>query len=133
MMELGIVMKATLINPDIGDMELDESGDVVTRSTLAAETAQRIFVGLQFFLGEWFMDLNEGVPYYERLLTKGPSDRVVRAIFSSIIEGTEGVAKLTQFSYAIRPDRTAQVFFTCVLVDGTTLNSRDFAPFLVEA
>lgn len=124
-------MKSTVTNPDVGDLMLGDDGDEVVLTQLDQEVAQRLFVGLQFFRGEWFMDGEEGVPYFQRILVKNPGDRVIRAIFSQVILLTEGVDRLLTFSYDINPQRQMSLRFSCLLKDGTVFRSTDYAQFLI--
>lgn len=130
-MELGVTMVATLKNPDLGDFMLGDDDDEVVLEALDQEVAQRLFVALQFFRGEWFLDEEEGAPFFERILVKNPGDRVIRSIFSQIIENTEGVEKLTYFTYSIDRERRMSVVFKCLLVDGTLFKSTEYARFVV--
>lgn len=130
-MELGVTMKSTLLNPDVGDLQLGTDGNIVVLTALDQEVAQRLFVGLQFFKSEYFMDSEEGMPYFQRLLVKNPGDRVIRAIFAQAILGTEGVDQLLSFSYDINKLRQLQIRFVCLLKDGTTFRSTDYAQFVI--
>lgn len=42
--------------------------------------AQELTVRLRWWLGEWFLDQRQGVPYLQRILRKGVSAQTVRAI-----------------------------------------------------
>jgi len=133
-MELACVVKETLANPDMGDLMLDESGTgkAVIHTTLALEVAQRIHVRLRFFKGEWFLNLEEGTPWYEELLKKGASDRTIRSIFGQVIGKCPGVDEMTSLSYSLnKATRQLSLRFTCRLDDGTTLKSADFGTFQV--
>lgn len=130
-MELAVTMTATVTNPTPGDLLLSDAGDEVLLTDLASEVAQRLFVALQFFKGEWFLDQNEGVPYFQRILKKNPGDRVIRSIFSQVITRTEGVSRLLSFRYTIGRDRHMSIVFKALLEDGTTFSSTDYAQFLV--
>jgi hypothetical protein len=131
-MELACVTTTDLNNPDVGDLRLSDLGDIVLLTALAAEVSQRLTVRLNFFRGEWFLDQREGTPYYETILVKSPSDRIIRAVFGQVIRGTEGVAALEKFSYVINSrTRSLSINFQAKLVDGSTLRSTDFQPFVV--
>lgn len=130
-MELAVCIKPDIVNPDIGDFQLGLDGDEVVLSTLAQEVAQRLFVAFNFFLGEWFLNLDEGTPYFQHILVKGPKDRVIRSIFAQVITGTEGVDQLTKFSYEISRQRVMTVRFECTLEDATTFRSTDFGEFVI--
>ncbi len=131
-MEVGVVIKADINNPDLGDMRLDERGDAVVLTTLADEVAQRLFVRFNFFLGEWFLDLTQGTPYFDTIMVKGPTDRIIRTVLGNVIKTTEGVQELTKFSYAISRDRRMTLNFECKLVDGTIFRTTEYAPFVVD-
>lgn len=133
-MELACVTKITIANPDLGDLMLDEAGTgfEVVHTTLAAEVAQRIHVRLKFFKGEWFLDLEEGTPWYEELLKKGVDDATVRSIFGQVIGGCPGVAELSSLTYSLnKTTRMLALRFVARLDDGTTLRSADFGEFKV--
>jgi hypothetical protein len=71
-MEFACTTVASIVNPDVGDLALSDLGDAFIRTTLADEFAQRLRVRLSFFKGEWFLNLDEGMPYYQLILVKGP-------------------------------------------------------------
>ena len=52
------------------DLVLD--GYVLQITEGLTATAQRLKVRLKLFLGEWFLGINDGVPYYEDILVKNP-------------------------------------------------------------
>jgi len=60
-----------VLSTDPIDLLLDSSGDLVVDTDAhfasgIAAIAQGIRIALQMFKGEWFLDLDEGVPYLER-------------------------------------------------------------------
>jgi hypothetical protein len=130
-MEPAICIKADDINPDEGDLLLSETGDFVFHTVLGNEVAQRLRVRFEFWRGEWFLDLDAGTPFFEHILKKGPSDAIIRSIFSQVILGTEGVDALTKFAYSVSRTREMTVTFEARLKDATTFRSRDYAPFVV--
>lgn len=132
-MERAITMKATQMNPVVGDRMLDETGsEAVLLTDLGAETAQRIFVQLQFLKGEWPLDLDLGSPYYKDIFRKGTQDRVIRAVFGAIITSAEGVDRMLKFSYSITANRGLELTFSCLLKDGSVFRSQDYGPFIVN-
>lgn len=60
-----------MLSTDPIDLLLDSTGDLVVTSDLQWSTgvsgiSQGIRIALQLFKGEWFLDLDEGIPYLER-------------------------------------------------------------------
>ncbi len=131
-MEFACVQKATVENPDIGDMLLDNAGHEVVLTAMADEVAQRLFVRLNYFRGEWFLNLLEGTPYYEHILIKAPSDRAVRTVFSSVIRQTEGVAELLSLTYSINRQRRLNLSFAVRCADGSVVKINDYPVFVVD-
>lgn len=131
-MELGVTSAVSLTNPDIGDLALTDAGHEVVVTELAAEVEQRLRVRLNFFRGEWFLNLDAGTPYFQAILVKDPKDRVVRAVFNDLITQTPGVAELLSFSYSISRLRQMSVTFKCSLDDGTVFTTTSFPPFVIQ-
>lgn len=59
---------------------------------------QRVKQALLLFKGEWFLDIDLGVPYYSDILGQKNSIDAVRSIFISEIRNVEGVKDLTEFN-----------------------------------
>lgn len=129
-MELAVTLTATAENPDVGDLYLDAAGQHVMRTSLADEVAQRLTARLSFWRGEWFLDTRQGTPYLDSILVKGPRDPVLRSVFTQILLETEGVESVTELEFSLE-GRNLDVRFAVRLRDGTTLNSRDYPPFIV--
>ena len=119
-------------NPNINDLYLDATGNIVLETDEVQATLQRIRVGLQFFLGEWFVDLREGVPYYRDILIKNPSKLTVQAIIRNVIENTTGVQSLEALRYDLdRANRRLDLAFEAVLDIGEVITV-GFGEFIVE-
>ena len=132
-MEVGVTVVTDLINPVPGDLRLGEDGDIVMVSTLIDEVIQRLTVRFEFGQGEWFMDLNQGTPWFQSIFGKGKRDALIRAVFTDIIEGTEGISRVLSIDYTLnKPTRELTLRFKALLTDGTTFNSEDFRPFVVS-
>lgn len=123
-------------NPVEGDIYLQNGSYVVigdTPETFAEAVAQTIRNRLLFIKGEWFLDTTEGVPYFDDIWVVNPDLSLIRAIFKKVIRETDGVADVIDLDLALdRETRELTVNFEARLVDGTTLVSKDFAPFVVR-
>jgi len=56
----------------------------------------RIVSRLKFFKAEWFLDLRQGVPYFEAVFVKNPDLSLVQSIFRRAILGTPGVQTIAR-------------------------------------
>lgn len=78
------------------------AGNLVLCRDVRAIT-QHVEARLRFFLGEWFLDLREGVPYWEEVFVKNPDVSVVRTLLSRVITETPGVVDLTTAEFRFDP------------------------------
>lgn len=126
---------ATAENPVVGDLYLRNGSYVVigdTAATFPEAVAQTYRNSVAFFKGEWFLDTREGTPYHEQILVENPDISLIREIFKSILGLTEGVASVERMELTRLPDRLLDVQYAAQLVDGQTLDSRDFTPLIVR-
>lgn len=111
-----------------GDIELT-NGKVVFISG-AQHTRQKLASRFKFFLGEYFLDLRQGVPYYRDILVKNPDLNVIKSIFRKVILTTKGVESLTSYEmYFDEPNRRLTFSFEAQASTGPIIvgpNDRDF-------
>lgn len=88
----------------------------------------------QMFLGEWFLDTREGVPYYRDILIKNPDEAVVRSIFRQVILDTQDIDSVRSLTIQIDgATRTLTCDFVAVATDGTIFDTRKLdQPFIIE-
>jgi hypothetical protein len=56
---------------------------------------QQVTLRLGFFKGEWFLDEDAGMPWYEEILVKNPNLLRIREIFREAILSVAGVQEIT--------------------------------------
>lgn len=85
------------------------------------EVAQHIKTRLLLFLGEWFLDVEEGTPWFEQIFIK-PADVVqVEVIIKNRILQTENVKELLTFDLEFNTvTRALSITFSCNTVYGET-------------
>lgn len=85
------------------------------------EVIQHTRTRLQFYLEEWFLDLNSGTPYFQEIFTKPINLANIESIFKSRILNTNGVLLLTEFSmeYEGQSKRKLTVSFSAETTYGT--------------
>ena len=110
------------------DLKLDSNHDIYIENSdlvLTSEeenTIQLLNIRLQFFKGEWFLDILAGIPYIDEILVKGTSLQEVKSIFISEILDSEGVEELLSFEIAHDSEtRVLRVDFSAK-ADGKTIN-----------
>lgn len=122
-----------LLDQATGDLVL--TGGVIPLSTdgTGETTAQRLRIRFAFFLGEYFADTRQGVPYFRDVLGQKFRRAEVSAMFRRVITTTPGIASLDAFDLGF--DSRARVLslaFRAILSSGQVFDSADFGPFLVE-
>jgi len=79
-----------------GDLVLRD-GDVLLIDN-AERVAQQILITLRFWLGEWFLDTKDGIPYLEYVLVKSPNLLHIRQIFTEAMEKVDGVKRVEKMN-----------------------------------
>lgn len=107
------------------DLEIDQqtndlllvNGDLVLVEGVDA-VGQHIKQRLQLFLGEWFLSINDGVPWFQNILVKKPNLLLVEAILRDRVLSTPGLLELSSFDFGY--DNTTRKL--TVNFSGTTIN-----------
>lgn len=68
----------------------------------AEQVAQQVLITLRFWLGEWFLDTREGMPYLEYVLVKNPNMSHIRQILTEKIQSVEGVKSIVSLNFDFR-------------------------------
>ena len=104
-----------------GDLFLDNSGSAVLVEDDEA-IVQQLLIRFKFALGEWFLDIRIGVPFFQEILVKNPNLTRVRAIYRQLILTTPGIESLEKFSLTlVVSTRALSLSFTARKTDGGTL------------
>ncbi len=88
----------------LSDIALDTEGDIlITGSDLTLTTGvdairQHLSQRLKTFYGEWFLNMEIGVPYFQQVLRKNPDPVIIDSIFKREIINTPGILQLEEFS-----------------------------------
>lgn len=99
-------LDTTPTSPGYGDLLIVDGDLVLTRDADARgahAVLQDILCRLRTFAGEWFLDNEIGVPYYQTVFIKNPDMAVVNGALKDEILGTPGVLSLD--FYESREDR----------------------------
>jgi hypothetical protein len=102
------------LDPINHDLYLDANGQI---SITPAPLDQRIDCRLRTFLGEFWLDVTLGIPYFQEILKKNPDMQAVRAAFASEIQKVPGVKTLE--SLEVSMDRAQRKLTVTFSVTGT--------------
>ena len=107
------------------DIKLDDNNDIAIENndivliTAVDEVRQRLLVNLRTFKGEWFLDLEMGIPYYQDILKKNIDINVIETILKDAILASPGVLELLDFSLELdNSNRHLDVNFTARASEG---------------
>lgn len=103
------------------DFALDANGRLILPPRVIAgpeKIAQSVGIRLRTFLGEWFLDLDHGVPYLGGVLGRQRPEMVEQLLRQQVL-GVAGVRRITAFSLDIDPrTRRAAVAFAAEVEGG---------------
>jgi hypothetical protein len=120
-----------LLNPKTHDVVFVNGASLVTKSQQDV-VAQRLKITLQTFLGEWFLDLDTGIPYFQQILNKVRSKTTVDAIFQTAIINDPGVIELLSYESELDSARRGfSLSFVVRVANGATVPI-DFTLFVGE-
>lgn len=84
------------------DILLDKTGDLCISATgdikLGDSVAQKIRIRLLWFEGEWRWDVDEGMPYFDRLFIKNPDIDYVESVVRERIFEVDEVTEVKEVS-----------------------------------
>lgn len=81
-----------------GDLQLADGDDAI---------AQDVQGALELFIGEWFLDTSQGVPYYQSILTKGVDLDLVQVILIEQVRSRSGVVDVLSLDFDFDPKTRA--------------------------
>lgn len=114
------------------DFKLDSTGDIIwhngpllksdTTQPYTENVAQRLYIKLRTFQGEWFINTTYGVPYWQRILgIKQRGKAAIDLIMQTAILEEVGVKEIVSFNSTFN-NRQYSLEFQVRVVDGTITN-----------
>ena len=73
----------------------------------AERIAQQVCITLKFWLSEWFLNKNDGVPYLERIMVKNPNMSHIRQILRDKIMSVDGVDSVSALNLFLDKENRA--------------------------
>ena len=108
------------IDPLTGDFALTADGTNIRMTDSTTETVkQRVKSRLQTRKGEWFLNEEDGLPFFTEIMQKNPDITQVRAILLTVLTRTPGVKEVLAFDTTFtEATRTFNVQFKYLTTDG---------------
>lgn len=88
----------------------------------AESVAQRVYTRLQLLKGEWFLDIDAGVPYLSEILVKPAQLDLAESIIKAVILLTDGVKELTSFDLMFNRETRKLAIEASALTDFDTIS-----------
>jgi len=105
------------LDPTTGDLLIENFDAQLVRGI--DQIAQNLTIRLRFILGEWYLNILAGLPYYQYIFIKDPNQIQVETFITEEIANTNGVQEITEFSSDFDGiSRRFSVNFSCITVDG---------------
>ena len=107
--------------------DLDLVGHRVKITTGEEAIEQNLRVRLRFFLGEWFLDASQGIPYFRVIFIKSPIMLLVRSLFRQAILSTTGISTVDSLDLELdKAARELSVSFRATMNTGAVLTYNNF-------
>lgn len=104
------------------DWFLEDGTTPVVCPDIQSLVRQRISINLKMIMGEWFADINYGVPYFESIFGKNTKDATDSIIRNTILQ-TEGVTGLSSYTSSVdNTTRKITIRFSATTDSGTINN-----------
>lgn len=81
------------------------------------EVAQRVRTRLRRILGEWFLDINAGVPYFEGKMLGGKDYNYIKLTINAEILETEGVQSVRAINLLNNPQTKETSVYVEIVID----------------
>ncbi len=106
-------------------------GQLVLVTDIAEQAAIVMRNRFLFGLGEYFLDVRQGVPYFQYVFVKNPDVLLIKSLFAEIIRTTPGVKSILSLSVS-RVGRKAFFAFRALADNGRIVSGGSGSPFIVE-
>lgn len=100
-----------------------ENGDISLFLSLEELTAQKVKISLLNFRGEWFRDVNTGVPYLQSILGRKNTKDATDVILKNAILNTDNISVITGYTSSINSERKLEVVFSATMTSGGSIEN----------
>ena len=98
------------------------TGDLALFTELQHLAVQQVKMRLLLFKGEWFRDIDIGIPYVQDIFGRKDTQNAADANIKNTILATDNIQSITKYSSSINPQtRTFFVIFSAITNSGEIL------------
>lgn len=101
----------------IGDNDIISEGGKIKLVYKADEVVQRVRTRLRKILGEWFLNINTGIPYYGGQVLGGKDFNYIKLVISSEINTTLGVSEIKELNLITNPKTKKTSIYAEIVID----------------
>lgn len=87
------------------------NGETTVISEPGQNVAQRLYIMLRTFAGEWYLNTDHGIPYFQSILGQKTTAQAIDLIFQQKILAEQGVQEIVEFSSNLNPSRLYSMKF----------------------
>ncbi len=84
------------------------------------------------FLGEWFLDTRQGLPYFQQIAVKNPSIRALQQLFSKVVLSVPPIVSIDFLTVTLAPNRQASLALRARTDTGQAIVGGPGNSFIVE-
>lgn len=115
-------MKDFQLTENENDLELINKDFYIT-TEFSRYVSQKLRIRLSMFKGEWYLNINKGLPYFESIWIKNPNVSYIEDLFKIEITTCPGIEELLSFNLTIeKSTRELFVDFTAKLENGEIIS-----------
>jgi hypothetical protein len=109
------------------------NGSLVLVTDVAQEAAIVLRNKFKFTKGEYFLDVRQGVPYFELVFVKNPNLLLIKRLFRDVIMSVPGIARVIDLSMSLETRTRKLAFsFRAQADNGRIISGGSGQPFIVE-
>ena len=110
------------IDPTTGDLDIspDKPSLGLTKTDLE-EMQQRVYLNLSYRYGEWFANIEKGIPYYQQFFAVKNNKSYIDNYMRTHIINLSGIVSLDYYSSTIDRNRQLNIDFSATIQTGETL------------
>jgi len=128
---LALTLDADPDNPLVGDLHISNGQIHFWDATEARR--QKIRMILLFFKGEYWLNREEGIPFFSDVIGSRRPEIVLSIYRQALQQGLPDLAQIASLNGVLDGEtRAFAVDFQLVFTDGEIINSADFGPILIQ-